>query len=243
MKTCEFSAGAAGARFACYFCTYTLRFRSRASGNALRVLLWYLKLAICQPELRERASHTTFCTYNLRMSCRSCGSALRVLTRDRESRPANHETTSKHRFASKENRKIERAASTRRIFAEASPRARRTRMAPQRERFDTQDLRRGFAELKTNSARVLQHAGSPQGVRREQDKFARRNSESVLTRRISAEGSPSSRQIRVAISTEGSPRARQIRTAPQRERFDTQDLRRGFAESKTTSHGATARAF
>ena len=31
-------------------------------------------------------------------------------------------------------------------------------------------------------------------------------------------------------------------TAPQRERFDTHKLRRGFAESKTNSHGATARA-
>ena len=31
-------------------------------------------------------------------------------------------------------------------------------------------------------------------------------------------------------------------TAPQRERFDTHDLRRRFAETKTNSHGATARA-
>ena len=31
-------------------------------------------------------------------------------------------------------------------------------------------------------------------------------------------------------------------TAPQRERFDTHNLCRGFAETKTNSHGATARA-
>ena len=31
-------------------------------------------------------------------------------------------------------------------------------------------------------------------------------------------------------------------TAPQREHFDTHNLRRGFAETKTNSHGATARA-
>ena len=102
---------------------------------------------------------------------------------------------------------------------------------PQRERFDTHDLRRGFAELKTHShgatARALRHARSPQRVRRAQDTFARRHSESASTRTIYAEGSPSSSQIR---------------TAPQRERLDTRDLRRGFAELKTNSHGATARA-
>ena len=91
-----------------YFCTYNLRFGSRASGKALHVLLclrlanfqqkrcgsalratfsrasgnalhvlpWYLKLAICQPELRECTSRTT-CTYSLR--CRASGHALHVL--------------------------------------------------------------------------------------------------------------------------------------------------------------------
>ena len=121
-------------------------------------------------------------------------------------------------------------ASTRTISAEGSPRSRQIRTAPQRERFDTHDLRRGFAELKTNShgatARALR-ARSPQRARRAQAKFARRHSESALTRTISAEGSPSSRQIR---------------TAPRRERFDTHDLRRRFAERKTHSCGATARA-
>ena len=102
--------------------------------------------------------------------------------RDCESRRANHETTSKGRFASKKN-------------------ARRRRALP--------------------------HAQSPQRVHRAQDRFARDHSESSSTRTISAEGSP---------------RSRQMRTAPQRERFDTHDLCRGFAAVKTNSHGATARA-
>ena len=59
LKTCEISAGAAGVHFANYFCTYNFCFRSRASGNALHVLLCDLKLAICQPELRECTSRTT----------------------------------------------------------------------------------------------------------------------------------------------------------------------------------------
>ena len=128
-------------------------------------------------------------------------------------------------------RRHSESASTRTISAEGSPRSRQIRTAPQRERFDTQDLRRGFAATKTDSrgatARALRHSRSPQRVRRAQDKFARRHSESASTRTISAEGSP---------------RSRQIRTAPQRERFDTHDLRRGFAALKTNSHGAAARA-
>ena len=113
-------------------------------------------------------------------------------------------------------RRHSESASTRTISAEGSPRSRQIRTAPQRERFDTHDLRRGFIGLKTKThgatARALRHARSPQRVRRAQDKFARRHSESASTRTISAEGSSGSRQIR---------------TAPQRERFDTHDLRRG----------------
>ena len=128
-------------------------------------------------------------------------------------------------------RRHSESASTRTISAEGSPRPRQMRTAPQRERFDTHDPRRGFIGLRTNShgatARALRHARSPQRVRRAQDKFARRHSESASTRTISAEGSSGSGQIR---------------TAPQRERFDTHDLRRGLAALKTNLHGATARA-
>ena len=128
-------------------------------------------------------------------------------------------------------RRHSESASTRTISAEGSPRSRQVRTAPQRERSDTHDPRRGFIGLKTNShgatARALRHAPSPQRVRRAQDKFARRHSESASTRTIPAEGSSGSRQIR---------------TAPQRERFDTHDPRRGFIGLKTNSHGTTARA-
>ena len=128
-------------------------------------------------------------------------------------------------------RRHSEGASTRTIPAEGSSGSRQIRTAPQRERFDTHDLCRGFAATKTDSrgatARALRHARSPQRVHRAQDKFARRHSESASTRTISAEGSP---------------RSRQIRTAPQRERFDTHDPRRGFIGLKTNSHGATARA-
>ena len=238
---------------------------SRSCGSALRPLLLYLQFAISQPRLWQCSSRTTLvlktCDLSagaagarfshhflyLQFACRSCGSALRVLARDRESKRANHETTSEHRFLNriegataralkrvrrapdKFARRRSESASTHRISTEGSPRARRIRTAPQRERFDTHNLCRGLAELKTKShgatARALRRVQSPQRVRQAQ--FARRRSESASTRTISAVGSP---------------RVRQTRTAPQRERFDTNDLRRGLAESKTNSHGATARA-
>ena len=118
-----------------------------------------------------------------------------------------------------------------RSLLQSAPGSRQIRTGPQRERFDTHDLRRGFAAVKTNShgatARALRHAQSPQRVRRGQDKFPRDHNDSPSTR---------------AIPEEGSPRSRQIRTTPQRERCDTHDLRRGFIGLKTDSHGATARA-
>ena len=178
------------------------------------MLRLYLKAAIFKPELPRTRGESN------------------PGPRDCESRRAHHETTSKSRFASmKIARRHSESASTRTISAEGSSGSRQMRTAPQRERSDTHDPRRGFIGLKTNShgatARALRHAGSPQRVRQGQDKFARRHSESASTRTISAEGSP---------------RSRQIRTAPQRERFDTRDPRRGFIGLKTNSHGAAARA-
>ena len=259
---------------------------------------------------------------------RRCGRARRT-SHGATARALRH-ARSPHRARRAQNnfaRRHRESASTRTISAEGSPSSRHSRTAlprelpssrhirtaPQRERLDTHDLRRGFAELKTNShgatARALRHAQSPQRVRRAQDTFARRHSQSASTRTISADGLPSSRQIRTApqrerfdthdfrrgfaerktifalrhsesapqrvrrardtfapchsesrraqdtfaqrhsesastrtISAKGSPSSRHIRTAPQRERFDTHNLRRGFAELKTHSHGATARA-
>ena len=143
-------------------------------------------------------------------------------------------------------RRHSKSASTGTISAEGSPSSRHIRAAPQQERFDRHDLRRGFAELKTHLHGAMRKsaltARSPQnGIRRVQGTCARRHSESASTRRISAEGSPSSRHIRTAPQRE-SPCSRHICMAPERERFDTHNLRRGFAELVTHSHGITARA-
>ena len=101
----------------------------------------------------------------------------------------------------------------------------------QRERSDTPDPRRGFAgELKDGhgtTARAIRHARSPQRVRRRAQGWARHHSESDPTRPIPAEGSPASSRMG---------------TAPQRERSDTPDPRRGFAGELKDGHGTTARA-
>ena len=206
-----------------------MRFSSR-SCSSLRVLRLYLKVAIFQPELQEHAPRTTFVLKAaiFKPELPRTRGESNPGPRDCESRRAHHETTSKSRFASKKiARRHSESASTRTISAEGSSGSRQMRTAPQRERSDTHDPRRGFIGLKTNSHGATARAGSPQRVRQGQDKFARRHSESASTRTISAEGSP---------------RSRQIRTAPQRERFDTHGPRRGFIGLKTNSHGATARA-
>ena len=260
-----------------------MRFSSRSCGSTLRILRLYLKVAIFQPELQEHAPRTTSVlkscdfqagaaadqggiepeTAGLRKQARKPRDNFQRPFRKQENRTAPqrerfdthdprrgfiglktdaHGATARairharspqrvHRAQDKFARRHSESASTRRISAEGSPRSRQIRTAPQRERFDTHDLRRGFAATKTDAhgaaARALRHARSPQRVHRAQDKFARRHSESASTRTISAEGSP---------------RSRQIRTAPQRERFDTHDPRRGFIGLRTNSHGATARA-
>ena len=253
-----------------------MRFSSR-SCSSLRVLRLYLKVAIFQPELQEHAPRTTFVL-------KSCDFQAGAAADQGGIEPGTAG--------------LQKQARTPRDNFQKPFREQENRTPPQRERFDTHDLRRGFAATKTDSrgatARALRHARSPQRVRQGQDKFARRHSESASTRTISAEGSPRSRQIshhdthdprrgfiglktnshgataralqharspqRVrraqdkfarrrsesastrTISAEGSSGSRQIRTAPQRERFDTHDLRRGFIGLKTNSHGATARA-
>ena len=120
---------------------------------------------------------------------------------------------------------------TRPIPAEGSPASSRMGTAPQRERSDTPDPRRGFAgELKDGhgtTARAIRHARSPQRVRRRAQGWARHHSESDPTRPIPAEGSPASSRMG---------------TAPQRERSDTPDPRRGFAGELKDGHGTTARA-
>ena len=235
-----------------------MRFSSR-SCSSLHVLRLYLKVAIFQPELQEHAPRTTFvlksCDFQAGAAADQGGiepgtAGLRKQARtprDNFQKPfrepkKSHGATARalrharspqrvHRAQDRCARRHSESDPTRTIPAEGSSGSRQIRTAPQRERSDTHDPRRGFAKVKTNShgaaARALRHARSPQRVRRAKDKFARRHSESASTRTIPAEGSSGSRQIR---------------TAPQRERFDTHDLRRGFAALKTNSHGATARA-
>ena len=176
---------------------------------------------------------------------------------------------------------------TRPIPAEGSPASSRIRTAPQRERSDTPDPRRGFAGALKDShgttVRALRHARSPQRVRRRAQGFARHHSESAPTRPIPVERSSASSRIRTArhrspqrvrrrairharspqrvrrraqgfarhhsestptrpIPAEGSPASSRIRTAPQRERSDTPDPRRGFIGELKDSQGTTARA-
>ena len=120
---------------------------------------------------------------------------------------------------------------TRPMPAEGSPASSRMGTAPQRERSDTPDPRRGFAgELKDGhgtTARALRHARSPQRVHRRAQGWARHHSESAPTRPIPAEGSSASSRMG---------------TAPQRERSDTPDPRRGFIGELKDGHGTTARA-
>ena len=59
LTNCDFAAGALGMLFARYFCTLNVQAFSRSCGNVLCVLLLYLRVAIFQLELQERASRTT----------------------------------------------------------------------------------------------------------------------------------------------------------------------------------------
>ena len=182
--------------------------------HAPRTTFLYLRAAIFKPELREHAPRTTFVLKSC--DCQAGAAADQGESnpgpRDCESRRANHETTSKGRYASK---KIARRHS------ESDP----TSTIP--------------AEHGT-TARAIRHARSVQRVHRAQDRFARDHSESDATPTIPAEGSSGFRQARSPLKS--APGSRQIRMGPQRERFDTHDLRRGFAAVKIISHGATARA-
>ena len=234
-----------------------MRFSSR-SCSSLRVLRLYLKVAIFQPELQEHAPRTTFvlksCDFQAGAAADKGGIEPGTAGLRKQAR-APRDNFQKPFREQEIARRHSESASTRTISAEGSSGSRQMRTAPQRERSDTHDPRRGFIGLKTNShgatARALRHAGSPQRVRQGQDKFARRHSESASTRTISAEGCRAqdkfARRHSESASTrtipaEGSSGSRQIRAAPQRERFDTHDPRRGFIGLKTNSHGATARA-
>ena len=223
LKKCDFPAGAAAAS-AYYVCTEKLRFSSRSCGSTLRVLRLYLKAAIFEPELPRTRGESTRDRGIAKAGAQSTRQLPKAVSRARNSHGTTATALRHARSPQRVRRGQDRFArrhsesnATHTIPAEGSPRSRQIRTAPQRERCDTHDPRRGFIGLKTDShgttARALRHARSPQRVRRGQDRFARDHSESDPIRTIPAEGSP---------------RSRQIRTAPQRERFDTHDLRRGY---------------
>ena len=142
--------------------------------------------------------------------------------------------------------------------------------APQRERSDTPDPRRGFAgELKDShgtTARALRHARSPQRVHRRAQGFARHHtdprrgfagerSDTPDPRRgfageLKDSHGTTARALRHARSPQRVHRRAQgfarHHTDPRRgfagERSDTPDPRRGFAGELKDSHGTTARA-
>ena len=179
----------------------------------LRVQALYVNVAIAQPELRECAPHLARRRSEaLAISAEGSPSSRLIRAAPRRERFDTHHLRKgvcQDTFA-RHHRESASSASTRTIPAQASPSSRQSRAAPQRERFDTNDFRRGFAERKTLShgatARALRRrrsesAQSPQRVRRAQDAFTRRHSESASTsvktqsasmRTIPAEGSLSS---------------------------------------------------
>ena len=114
--------------------------------STLRILRLYLKVAIVQPELQEHAPRTTFVL-------RSCDFQAGAAADQRGIEPATADCESRRK--------------PRDNFQRPSH-EQQNRTAPQRKRFDTHDLRRGFAETKKNShgasARALRHAQSPQRV-------------------------------------------------------------------------------
>ena len=109
------------------------------------MLRLYEKAAIFQPELREDAPQ-------LRFSSRSCRGPGGNRARDRGIAKAGAQTT--RQLPKAVSRAIARrhceSASTRTISAEGSPRPRQIRTAPQRERFDAHDLRRGSRSHRRN---------------------------------------------------------------------------------------------
>ena len=135
----------------------------------LRVLRLYLKVAIFQPELREHAPHTTSVlkSYDFQPELqehaprttfvlKSCDFQAGAAADQGGIEPA---TAGLRKQARKPRENFQRPFREQEYCT-----------APQRERFDTHNLRRGFAETKTNShgatARALRCARSPQRVAR-----------------------------------------------------------------------------
>ena len=132
-----------------YICTQKLRFSSLSCGSTLRILRLYLKVTIFQPELQEHAPRTTFVL-------KSCDFQAGAAADQGRIEPA---TAGLRKQARKPRDNFQRPFREQEYCT-----------APRRERFDKHNLRRGFAETKTNShgatARALRRARSPQRVAR-----------------------------------------------------------------------------
>ena len=142
-----------------------LRKCCRSCGNVLRVLFLYLKVAIFQPELRECAPRTTFVLKSCDFPAGAAGPRTTFVLKSCDFQAGAAADQGGIEPATAGLRKQEHKP---RDNFQRPSREQQNRTAPQRERFDTHDLRRGFAETKKNShgatARALRHARSPQRV-------------------------------------------------------------------------------
>ena len=135
----------------------------------LRVLRLYLKVAIFQPELREHAPRTTSVlkSYDFQPELQEHAPRTTFVLKscDFQAGAAADQGGIEPATAGLQKQAREPRDNFQRPFREQE-----YCTAPQRERFDTHNLRRGFAETKTNShgatARALRRARSPQRVAR-----------------------------------------------------------------------------
>ena len=130
-----------------------MRFSRLSCGSMLCTLRLYLIVTIFQPELQEHAPRTTFvlksCDFQAGAAADQGGiepatAGLRKQARkprDNFQRPFREQDIA---------RRHSEGTSTRAISAEGSPRLRQIRTAPQRERFDARNLRRGSRAQRRN---------------------------------------------------------------------------------------------
>ena len=132
LKNCDFPPGAAGVRL-------------------------YLKVTIFQPDLQEHAPRTTFvlksCDFQAGAAADQGGiepATAGLRKQARKPRDNFQRSFREQEYA----RRHSESASTRTISAEGSPRLRQIRTAPQRERFDAHDLRRGSRAHRRNRKKI-----------------------------------------------------------------------------------------
>ena len=176
-----------------------LRKCCRSCGNVLRVLFLYIKVAIFQPELRECAPRTTFVLKSCDFPAGAAGTLriLRLYLKVTIFQPELQEHAPRTTFvlkscdfqaeAAADQRGIEPATAGLRKQARKPRdnfqrpfREQQNRTAPQRERFDTHDLRRGSRghrkkRPKKNLELHLDHADLRRGAKNAKKSFSRGN--------------------------------------------------------------------